>query len=333
MKKLLFLLLAISFVSCATTKHPVVIKSGETHSCLVCDPLQAVYEPSSPHAPDAIITYKFDKACSEEMIEHIEPRLIKLSNNSGLTLTRCDSRRLRIADMRIGCKPGSSWSYVGVTTQRVQSKTNINIGWKEESLEVIDGVPVLTAPTVDHELGHFIGMEHEQSNSEIKFLEQETLSWCREAIGWGEADCRNNILDRPRGLNETPDPESIMLYPLPCYIMHPDSRDEWCQRYNDVFSEGDLAWIEKYYPLEQDLTLIEGLGPVGAQALYNQGIRTFRQLAMLSPTEIKILLVAEKSSYSRYNTSTWAEQAALAAEEQWELLSNLQESLIRGVRQ
>lgn len=81
---------------------------------------------------------------------------------------------------------------------------------------------------------------------------------------------------------------------------------------------------------EDDLTLIEGIGPKVSAVLHASGITHFHQLAASSPAELKRILLAAGNRLS--DPTTWPEQAALAASGNWEGLKALQSSLKRGRR-
>jgi len=73
-----------------------------------------------------------------------------------------------------------------------------------------------------------------------------------------------------------------------------------------------------------DLTKIEGIGPVVAEALTHAGIASFSDLASSKEDEIQ---EAIKDVRGGHNSSTWAKQARLAREDKWDELSELQDSL------
>jgi len=82
---------------------------------------------------------------------------------------------------------------------------------------------------------------------------------------------------------------------------------------------------------EDDLKVIEGIGPKLEQVLKEAGIKTYRDLAAKSAEEIRALLDA--AGVARIsNPQTWPEQAHLAAEGRWEELKQLQERLKGGLR-
>jgi predicted flap endonuclease-1-like 5' DNA nuclease len=78
-----------------------------------------------------------------------------------------------------------------------------------------------------------------------------------------------------------------------------------------------------------DLTRIEGIGPKYRDALIEAGIRTFQDLAELS--EEQLLEAVSKAGMRRSaSMATWAEQARLAGEGDWEGLYTLQGQLRGG---
>ncbi len=85
-------------------------------------------------------------------------------------------------------------------------------------------------------------------------------------------------------------------------------------------------------PLEpDDLKKVEGIGPKIAGILNDAGIVTFEQL---SKTDVETLdrIVRQEAGITIANPGTWPEQAALAAEGQWDILEKLQDELKGGRR-
>ncbi|MFQ3660084.1 MAG: helix-hairpin-helix domain-containing protein, partial [Anaerolineae bacterium] len=80
-----------------------------------------------------------------------------------------------------------------------------------------------------------------------------------------------------------------------------------------------------------DLTKIEGIGPYYRDILYGAGVSTFAALAKLSKDDIDALIQAAGGRRSS-TTSTWPEQAALAAAGRWDDLAALQSTLSAGRR-
>lgn len=80
-----------------------------------------------------------------------------------------------------------------------------------------------------------------------------------------------------------------------------------------------------------DLTVIEGIGPKISMVLREGGIQTFGQLAGTSPDEIRAILEAADPRLGRLaDPGTWPDQAALAAEGDWQALAGLQSTLKGG---
>jgi predicted flap endonuclease-1-like 5' DNA nuclease len=78
-----------------------------------------------------------------------------------------------------------------------------------------------------------------------------------------------------------------------------------------------------------DLQRIEGIGPKISSVLNSAGITTFQQIAERDAEEIRQILAAAEV---RANTTTWQEQAKLAASGEWEQLSQLQSKIKSGRR-
>ena len=80
----------------------------------------------------------------------------------------------------------------------------------------------------------------------------------------------------------------------------------------------------------QDLTKIEGIGPKIAEILNHSDISTYGQLAGANMERIKEILAAAGSRYNSHDSSTWSDQAQLAAEGKWDQLHKWQEILDGG---
>lgn len=80
---------------------------------------------------------------------------------------------------------------------------------------------------------------------------------------------------------------------------------------------------------DDDLTLIEGIGPVYRDALHKGGVTTFAGLSALDRDAIDALLKTVGARRSM-TTATWQQQAQLAAKGDWEALKALQASLTGG---
>jgi large subunit ribosomal protein L21 len=81
---------------------------------------------------------------------------------------------------------------------------------------------------------------------------------------------------------------------------------------------------------EDDLVIIEGIGPKAAEALVEAGIDTFAKLAAAGADEVKAILDASTSKVQHLDPTTWAQQAQLAADGKMDELKKLQDELNGG---
>ena len=77
-----------------------------------------------------------------------------------------------------------------------------------------------------------------------------------------------------------------------------------------------------------DLTKIEGIGPVIAKTLAENGIATFAALADAKDEDVQEMI---KDVKGNHQAGTWNEQAALARDGKWDELKELQDKLDGGV--
>ena len=80
-----------------------------------------------------------------------------------------------------------------------------------------------------------------------------------------------------------------------------------------------------------DLTVVEGIGPKINELFNNVGVITFAQLAAQTVAQMQKVLDDAGSRYKLAKPDTWAQQAALAAENKWAELKALQDKLSGGV--
>jgi large subunit ribosomal protein L27 len=78
-----------------------------------------------------------------------------------------------------------------------------------------------------------------------------------------------------------------------------------------------------------DLTVIEGIGPKMSAALVAAGLETFAKLAEATEDQIKAAIEAAGLRFAP-SLGTWAQQAALAARDDWDGLKALQDELTAG---
>ncbi|HAY71488.1 MAG TPA: hypothetical protein DCX89_06330 [Saprospirales bacterium] len=81
---------------------------------------------------------------------------------------------------------------------------------------------------------------------------------------------------------------------------------------------------------DDNLEVIEGIGPKMKEFLHKNGISNWASLSAKSPDYLKTLLEKEGAKYRIIDPSTWPKQAALAETGEWETLIDLQKTLDTG---
>ncbi|MCJ8269222.1 MAG: hypothetical protein MJK04_07435, partial [Psychrosphaera sp.] len=83
---------------------------------------------------------------------------------------------------------------------------------------------------------------------------------------------------------------------------------------------------------QDDLTLIEGIGPKTQDLLGESHIQTFKQLAETPVNDLQAMLDAGGSRFKLCHPDTWPEQAQLASDQHWQALDELKLQLKGGRR-
>ncbi|RUT68153.1 hypothetical protein D0817_22785 [Flavobacterium cupreum] len=81
---------------------------------------------------------------------------------------------------------------------------------------------------------------------------------------------------------------------------------------------------------ENDLTIVEGIGPKIEALFHNAGINTWFELSEASTEKLEYILEEGGENYAIHNPSTWAKQALLAYQGKWQDLNDWQENLRAG---
>jgi predicted flap endonuclease-1-like 5' DNA nuclease len=95
------------------------------------------------------------------------------------------------------------------------------------------------------------------------------------------------------------------------------STEHW-PRQAEIAATGDVTALDGYRKrkhgetVEDDLTLIEGIGPKSAEALKAAGIKTFAQVARMAPADLE-KAVKDRKVRLVGNAGSWPAQAELAA--------------------
>jgi predicted flap endonuclease-1-like 5' DNA nuclease len=83
---------------------------------------------------------------------------------------------------------------------------------------------------------------------------------------------------------------------------------------------------------EDDLEVVEGIGPKIAELFQAKGVKTFAQLAAMTAAQIQPMLDAAGPNFRLANPETWPDQADLAARNRWTALKAMQDGLTAGNR-
>lgn len=81
---------------------------------------------------------------------------------------------------------------------------------------------------------------------------------------------------------------------------------------------------------QDDLEMIEGIGPKMGQILAEAGVDTWKKLADSTPDQLKEILAAAGNRYKAFDPTTWPDQAKLAVEGKWDELNDLMDRLDGG---
>jgi predicted flap endonuclease-1-like 5' DNA nuclease len=82
---------------------------------------------------------------------------------------------------------------------------------------------------------------------------------------------------------------------------------------------------------DDDLPIIEGIGPKISELLKANGVPTFAKLSTMTVPEISAILDIGGPRFKLANPGSWALQAKLCAENRWAELKALQDELYAGV--
>jgi predicted flap endonuclease-1-like 5' DNA nuclease len=82
---------------------------------------------------------------------------------------------------------------------------------------------------------------------------------------------------------------------------------------------------------ENDLQIVEGIGPKIDELFKNAGITTWKELSETSTERMSQILTDAGPRFQFNNPKTWAEQARLAHEGKWKELEVFQSGLIGGL--
>lgn len=81
---------------------------------------------------------------------------------------------------------------------------------------------------------------------------------------------------------------------------------------------------------ENDLKIVEGIGPKIEELYHNAGINTWQKLSQTSVEKSQSILDGGGESFAMHNPGTWARQAELAYQGKWQELKEWQDVLDGG---
>ncbi|MBP7273035.1 MAG: hypothetical protein KA974_04300 [Saprospiraceae bacterium] len=136
-------------------------------------------------------------------------------------------------------------------------------------------------------------------------------------------------------------------------ILHKE-HDVLLDKYNGLVQEHE-GWRNRYIILEQkisgleaaaskaqmfsfmgkayyqdDLKIVEGIGPKIEQILHGSNVKTWKQLSQTSTDRLRAILSDAGDRYRLHDPSTWAQQAGLADAHNWDTLAKFQDELNAG---
>lgn len=97
-----------------------------------------------------------------------------------------------------------------------------------------------------------------------------------------------------------------------------------------IFDTNSAATVYNKKIIENDLKIMEGIGPKIEALMNAAGINTWQELSEAPTEKIQAILDAGGENYAMHNPSTWVRQALLAYEGKWKELKELQENLLGG---
>ncbi len=98
-----------------------------------------------------------------------------------------------------------------------------------------------------------------------------------------------------------------------------------------TFNAGEAKAIFGKTIKENDLTIIEGIGPKIQELLHNDGVHTWKSLSEATVARCQGILDAAGAAYKVHDPGTWPEQALYAYEGRWKALKDWQDKLDGGV--
>ena len=97
-----------------------------------------------------------------------------------------------------------------------------------------------------------------------------------------------------------------------------------------VFNAGEAKAIFGRTVKENDLTIVEGIGPKIQELLHKGGVHTWKSLSETAVSRCQEILDGAGSAYAVHKPGSWPEQAKFAYEGRWKELKDWQDDLDGG---
>lgn len=108
-------------------------------------------------------------------------------------------------------------------------------------------------------------------------------------------------------------------------------KDDWVGQAKQLLSKPTVHLaIAEEEPHEDDLKLIEGIGPAIEAILKKAGIHTFEVMAKTDPEEMETILQIANPKLALFDADTWPAQASMAMHQDWDALQDFQDTLRAG---
>lgn len=82
---------------------------------------------------------------------------------------------------------------------------------------------------------------------------------------------------------------------------------------------------------QDDLKIVEGIGPKIEKLFHENGVRSWRELSITTVLRCREILASGGKSFEIHKPDTWPKQAEMADRGQWEELKQWQDTLNKGI--
>jgi len=97
-----------------------------------------------------------------------------------------------------------------------------------------------------------------------------------------------------------------------------------------AFNAGAASGVFGKAIKQDDLTIVEGIGPKIQELFHNHGVNSWKELGETTVSRCQNILNTGGERYSVHNPGTWPRQAAMAYNGEWQALKDWQDILDHG---